>query len=154
MRTQGSGPRNPGRRTRDPGTQDTEPQDPGPKIRDLSVYKTFMLKRISSHVAYSMYSIFLVIFEKHVLLLNFKIKRWKVRSHLQVNVITQSITSHNFPLFSRVKIFFWNFQRDYGYSWEDVHLTLPSYIFSVQVKSGACYITSQWARAQNKIKEI
>ena len=75
MRTQGSGPRNPGRRTRDPGTQDTEPQDLGPKIRDLSVYKTFMLKRISSHVAYSMYSIFLVIFEKHVLLLNFKIKR-------------------------------------------------------------------------------
>ena len=67
MRTQGSGPRNPGRRTRDPGTQDTEPQDPGSKIRDLSVYKTFkifMLKKISSDVAYSMYSVFLVIYEK------------------------------------------------------------------------------------------
>ena len=69
MRTQGSGPRNPGRRTRDPGTQDTGSQDPGPKDPDLSVYKTFgifILKKISSHVAYSMYSVFLVIFEKHV----------------------------------------------------------------------------------------
>ena len=27
---------------------------------------------------------------------------------------------------------------------EGVHLTLPHHIFSVQVKSGACYITGQW----------
>ena len=27
---------------------------------------------------------------------------------------------------------------------EDVHLILPTYIFSVQVKSGACYVTGQW----------
>ena len=37
---------------------------------------------------------------------------------------------------------------------EDVHLTLPRHIFSVQVKSGACYITGQWEQDQNKIKEI
>ena len=28
--------------------------------------------------------------------------------------------------------------------YEGVHLTLPPHIFSVQVKSGACYITGQW----------
>ena len=27
---------------------------------------------------------------------------------------------------------------------EGVHLTLPPDIFSVQVKSGACYLTGQW----------
>ena len=36
---------------------------------------------------------------------------------------------------------------------EGVYLTSSSY-FSVKVKSGACYITGQWGRAQNKIKEI
>ena len=36
---------------------------------------------------------------------------------------------------------------------EGVHLTLPPHIFSVQVKSRACWITGQWGRAQNKIKE-
>ena len=34
---------------------------------------------------------------------------------------------------------------------EGVHLTLSSHIFSVQVKSGACYITGEWGRVQNKI---
>ena len=35
---------------------------------------------------------------------------------------------------------------------EDVHLILPPHIFSVQVKSGACYITGQWdpSSEQNK----
>ena len=27
-----------------------------------------------------------------------------------------------------------------------VHVTLPPHSFSVQVKSGACYITSQWGQ--------
>ena len=36
---------------------------------------------------------------------------------------------------------------------EGVHLTLPPHIVSVQVKSGAYYITGQWGRVQNKIKE-
>ena len=31
-----------------------------------------------------------------------------------------------------------------------VHLTFPPHICSVQVKSGACYITGQWGRVQNK----
>ena len=34
---------------------------------------------------------------------------------------------------------------------EGVHLTLPPHIFSIQVKSGACYITGQQERIQNKI---
>ena len=37
--------------------------------------------------------------------------------------------------------------------YEGVHLTLPPHIFSIQVKSGACYITGQWERVRNKIKE-
>ena len=44
-----------------------------------------------------------------------------------------------------------NFRCDQGY--EGVHLTFPPHIFSVQVKSGACYITGQWGRGQNKIKQ-
>ena len=36
---------------------------------------------------------------------------------------------------------------------EGVHLTLPPRIFSVQAESGTCYITGQWGRVQNKIKE-
>ena len=36
---------------------------------------------------------------------------------------------------------------------EGVHLILPPHIFSVKLKSGACYITGQWGRFQNKIKE-
>ena len=36
---------------------------------------------------------------------------------------------------------------------EGVHLTMLSHIFSVQVKSGACYITGQWVRVENKIKQ-
>ena len=36
---------------------------------------------------------------------------------------------------------------------EGVHLTLTPHIFFVQVKSGACYITGQWWRVQNEIKE-
>ena len=30
---------------------------------------------------------------------------------------------------------------------------MPPHIFSIQVKSGACYITGQWGRVHNKIKE-
>ena len=37
-------------------------------------------------------------------------------------------------------------------SQEGVHLTLLPLIFSVQVKSGACYITGQWGRVQYKIE--
>ena len=37
--------------------------------------------------------------------------------------------------------------------YEGVHLTLPPHIFSVQVKSEACYITGQFGRVHNKIKE-
>ena len=33
-----------------------------------------------------------------------------------------------------------------------VHLTFPPHIFSLQVKSGACYIMGQWGQVQNKIK--
>ena len=36
---------------------------------------------------------------------------------------------------------------------EGVHLILPPHIFSVKVKSGASYITGQWGRVQNEIKE-
>ena len=32
-----------------------------------------------------------------------------------------------------------------------VHLAFPPHIFSVEVKSGACYSTGQWGRVQNKI---
>ena len=46
------------------------------------------------------------------------------------------------------KLFQWNNSRDEG-----VHLTLPPHIFSVQVKSGAYYITGQWVRVKNKIKK-
>ena len=35
---------------------------------------------------------------------------------------------------------------------EVVHMTFLPYIFSRQVTFGACYITSQWGRVQNKIK--
>ena len=35
---------------------------------------------------------------------------------------------------------------------EGVHLTLPPDIFSVQVKSGSCYIMDQWGQLQNKIE--
>ena len=45
-----------------------------------------------------------------------------------------------------------NFNFDYQI-YEGVHLTLPSHTFSIQVKSGACYITGQWERVRNKIKE-
>ena len=31
---------------------------------------------------------------------------------------------------------------------------IASSFFSVQVKSGACYITGQWGRVQSKMKEI
>ena len=34
---------------------------------------------------------------------------------------------------------------------EVAHLTFFPHIFSVQVKSGACYIKGQWGRVQNKI---
>ena len=37
--------------------------------------------------------------------------------------------------------------------YEGVHLTLSPRIFSVQVKARAYYITGQWGRNQNKIKE-
>ena len=47
---------------------------------------------------YSMYSVFPVIFEKHFFLLNFKMKRLKVRNHLQVNVTTQSTPSYIFHI--------------------------------------------------------
>ena len=33
---------------------------------------------------------------------------------------------------------------------EVVHLTFSRHIFSVQVKSGACYITGQWGRVEIK----
>ena len=37
---------------------------------------------------------------------------------------------------------------------EGVHLSIHHlHIFSVKVKSGACYITGQWGRVQNKRKE-
>ena len=36
---------------------------------------------------------------------------------------------------------------------EGVHLTLPSHILFIQVRSGTCYITGKWGRVQNKIKE-
>ena len=36
---------------------------------------------------------------------------------------------------------------------EGVLLILPPHIFSVQAKPGACYITGQWGRVQNKTKE-
>ena len=34
---------------------------------------------------------------------------------------------------------------------EGAHLKLPRHIFSVQVRSGACYITGQSDRVHNKI---
>ena len=59
--------------------------------------------------------------------------------------------------YPRIKIFL-NLRTvipsDYTYRYlEGVHLTLPPHIFSVQVKSGACYITGEWGQVQNKIKE-
>ena len=36
---------------------------------------------------------------------------------------------------------------------EGVHLTLPPHIFSVKIRSGACYITGQCERDKNKIRE-
>ena len=36
--------------------------------------------------------------------------------------------------------------------YEVVHRTFPPHFFSVLVKFGACYITGQWKRVQNKIK--
>ena len=61
-----------------------------------------------------MYSVFLNIFEKHVPLLNFKIKCSKVRNYLQVNVITQSIPSliKTIGFFSQVKVFLLRFLRE------------------------------------------
>ena len=35
---------------------------------------------------------------------------------------------------------------------EVVHLTLPSDVFSVQVKFGACYIMGQYGQVRNKRK--
>ena len=47
-----------------------------------------------------------------------------------------------------------NFGYNFSYQiYDGVHLTLPPHIFSIQVKSGACYITGQWERVRNKIKE-
>ena len=36
---------------------------------------------------------------------------------------------------------------------EGVHLKLPPPIFSVKLKCGACNVTGQWGRCQNKTKE-
>ena len=56
-------------------------------------------------------------------------------------------------IFQEIKHF--NFLLTYSHYTvkEGVHLTLPTHIFSVQIKSGAYYITGEWGRAQNKIKE-
>ena len=36
--------------------------------------------------------------------------------------------------------------------YEVVYLTFPPYIFTVKVKSAACYITGQWGRVHSEIK--
>ena len=40
----------------------------------------------------------------------------------------------------------------YDSIYEVVHLTLLSHIFSIQVRFGACDVTGQWGRLQNKRK--
>ena len=110
-------------RTQDQGTRtwDPGPRTLGLEFLELYVYNFFwrfftfnfsnflnclMSTKIPSHEAYYiMYSVFLVIFEKHVLLLNFNVKRWKVRNHLQINVIKQSTPSHIFhTLITEIKL--------------------------------------------------
>ena len=54
---------------------------------------------------------------------NFKINQWKVRNHLQVNVITLTTPLHIFSslrlldFFSGVTVCFLHFQKDSGYPW-------------------------------------
>ena len=111
MRTRNPGPTTPKPRTRNPRTQDPGPrtldpgprtevpgfQDPGPKTHDpkLGTLKLWTF------------------------LLNFQIKRWKVRNNLQVSVITQSTLSHifTFTYIFQVKVCFWDFQETSGYRW-------------------------------------
>ena len=101
----------PGQRTQDPrpGTHDprTDTQDTGPRTR---VTRT----KGPGPRTPKFGTLGLLTF-----LLSFKIKHWKVRNHLQVNVIMQSTLSHIFAstYFSRVKVCFWNFQEDSGYCW-------------------------------------
>ena len=51
------------------------------------------------------------------------------------------------------KTLIWNNFNFGNQIYEGVHLTLPPHIFSIQVKSGARYVTGQWERVQNKLKE-
>ena len=81
------GPQNPGLRTLGPRTLDPGPrtQYPGPICLYIYIYilicfkillKLLNVKKNSSiETYYSMYSVSLIIFEKHLLLLDFKIKR-------------------------------------------------------------------------------
>ena len=75
-----------------PGNQDPGLRTPGHRTQDPTL-RTLRLRNF---------------------LLNFKLRRWKVRNRLKVNVITQSTLSHilTFTYFSRVKIYFWHFQKD------------------------------------------
>ena len=42
--------------------------------------------------------------------------------------------------------------RKFSEQQEVGHLTFPNRIFSVEVKSGACYIMGQWDRVENKTR--
>ena len=95
-RTRDSGLETPGPRTHNRGpTRDPGTQDPGLGTQDS---KTWEPK-------------------------NFKINHWKVKNHLQVNVITPSTPLHIFSslrlldFFSGVKVCFLHFQKDSGYPW-------------------------------------
>ena len=100
-----------GHRTQDPrpGTHDprTDTQDTGPRTREPRTKD--LGPRTPKFGTLGLWTF----------LLSFKIKHWKVRNRLQVNVMMQSTLSHIFTstYFSRVKVCFWNFQEDSGYCW-------------------------------------
>ena len=107
MKTKDPGPQDPG--TPGPGTQGPRTQNPRTKDSGSGTQDTGLRTKDRRLRTPKLGTLGLWTF-----LLNFKIKRWKVRNRLQVNVITQSTLSHilTFTYFSRVKVYFWNFQED------------------------------------------
>ena len=63
-------------------------------------------------------------------------------------IISPRIQSEYIKIRTRNNFVFRHFSPSKG-----VHLTLRTHIFSIKLKSGACFITGQWGRFQNETKE-
>ena len=83
------------------------------------------------------------IYSKHLIILKKNIQ----------SLDSNKALSHDKISISMIKISDKSICKPLQLIFEGVWLTLPPHIFSTQVKPGACYITGQWGRVQNKIKE-